>query len=339
MGLTPSLTKLDPTAGPLPDDVALPFRAEASGVMGRLVRMGAAADEILTRHNYPEAVTKTLGAALALASMLGAALKTDSKIILQTKTDGPLNLLVVSCESLGRLRGYANFNAASIAGLEVEGPVIEAKLLGEGHLALTIDPGGDQDRHQGIVELKGQSLEEAALTYFRQSIQLPTFIRLAVGKHFSADGLQGRAWRWRVGGLMVQHLSPEGGANPPEHDRLKGDGTGWEDDDDWERTRILAATVEDHELLDPTLPPERLLFRLFHEEGIRAYNATPLVAQCNCSHERLAGILSQFRADEISGMVETDGIIRAKCEFCSTPYRFTAEELQIKPTSRPQGGD
>ena len=329
MALTPAASPIDPSAGPLPDDVALPFRAEASGVMGRLVRLGAAADEILTRHNYPEPVTKTLGGALALAAMLGAALKTDAKIILQTKTNGPLNLLVVSCESPGKLRGYANFNAVSIAGLEAAGPLAEAALLGDGHLALTIDPGPEQDRHQGIVELKGQTLEEAALAYFRQSIQLPTFIRLAVAKHFVAAGALGRGWHWRAGGLMVQHLSPEGGMGLSGRDILMGDGTGFEPDDDWERTRILASTVEDHELVDPLLAPERLLFRLFHEEGIRAYNATPLVAQCNCSHQRLVGILSQFKPGEIAEMVEPDGMIRAKCEFCSTGYLFTPGELTV----------
>jgi molecular chaperone Hsp33 len=313
---------------PLPDDLALPFRAEASGVMGRLVRLGPAADEILTRHDYPEAVTRVLGAALALAAMLGAALKTDAKIILQTKTDGPLSLLVVSCESPGRLRGYANFDVVAIAGLEAAGPIDEAKLLGDGHLALTIDPGGEQDRHQGIVQLERQTLSEAALAYFRQSVQLPTFIRLAVGKQFSAAGAKEvRGWRWRVGGLMIQHLSPEGGAGLTDRDILKGDGAGREDDDDWERTRILATTVEDHELIDPTLAPERLLIRLFNEEGVRAYGATPLVAQCNCSHERLAGIISRFKPDEIADMVELDGLVKAKCEFCSTHYRFRPEEL------------
>ena len=322
---------------PLPDDLALPFRAEASGVMGRLVRLGPAADEILTRHDYPEPVTRVLGAALALAAMLGAALKTDARIIMQTKTDGPLSLLVVSCESPGKLRGYANFDAVAIAGLEATGPIDEAKLLGNGHLALTIDPGGDQDRHQGIVQLAQQTLAEAALAYFRRSVQLPTFIRLAVGKQFAGGKPQGRGWQWRVGGLMIQHLSPDGGAGLPDlersRDRLNGDGTGWEDDDDWERTRMLAATVEDHELIDPLLPPRRRLFRLFHEEGIRAYDGTPLVAQCNCSHVRLAGIISRFQEDEIAGMVEPDGLVKAKCEFCSTHYRFRPEELVREPNA------
>ena len=309
---------------PLPDDLALPFRAEASGVMGRLVRLGPAADEILTRHDYPEAVTKVLGAALALASMLGAALQTDARIILQTKTDGPLDLLVVSCESPGRLRGYANFDKIALA---ARPDITEADLLGDGHLALTIDPGGELDRHQGIVQIAHQSLADAALVYFRQSIQLPTFIRLAVAKHFSADGPQGRGWHWRVGGLMIQHLSPDGGMGPAQRDILKGDGTGREDDDDWERTRILAATVEDHELLDPTLAPERLLVRLFNEEGVRAYNPTPLLAKCNCSRERLLSILSRFEAGDIAGMVEPDGQIKARCEFCSTSYKYAPGEL------------
>ena len=317
------------TETPLPDDFALPFRAEASGVMGRLVRLGPAADEILTRHDYPEPVTRVLGQALALASMLGAALQTDAKIILQTKSNGPLDLLVATCESPGRLRGYANFDKVALAGLEAGGPIAETQLLGDGHLALTIDPGGEHDRHQGIVELKDQALVDAALSYFRQSIQLPTFIRLAVAKHFSADGPRGRGWQWRVGGLMIQHLSPDGGEASPERDRLKGDGTGWEEDDDWERTRILAATVEDHELLDPTLAPERLLIRLFNEEGVRAYNPTPLKAQCNCTRARLAAILSRFEPADIAGMVEPDGRIKARCEFCSTGYQFAPEELAV----------
>ena len=303
----------------LPDDIALPFRAEASGVMGRLVRLGPAADEILTRHDYPEPVTRVLGAALALAAMLGAALQTDAKIILQTKTSGPLDLLVVSCESPGKLRGYANFDKTALA---ANPDITEAELLGNGHLALTIDPGGEHDRHQGIVQIEGQTLADAALTYFRQSIQLPTFIRLAVAKHFVDRG-----WHWRVGGLMIQHLSHEGGAGLRDRDILKGDGTGREDDDDWERTRILAATVEDHELLDPTLEPERLLIRLFNEEGVRAYNPTPLVARCNCSRERLGRILSRFEPEDIAGMVEPDGQIKARCEFCSTSYKYAPGEL------------
>ena len=318
--------RLDPL-GPLPDDVVLPFRAEATGVMGRLARLGPSADEILTRHGYPEPVTLLLGRALALSAMLGAALQEGTKFILQTRTDGPVGCVVATCESPGRLRGYASFDKAALAALTAAaGRIAESRLIGSGHLAMTIDPGGDLDRHQGIVELDGQSLDEAALIYFRRSVQLPTFIRLAVARHYTADGSQSRGWHWRVGGLMVQHLSPEGGSGLGERGTAGGD----DHDENWERTRILAASVEDHELLDPLLKPDRLLWRLFHEEGVRAYHATPLVARCTCSRERLARILGQFGAEEVREMVEADGLIKARCEFCNASYDFSPEELLPK---------
>lgn len=307
------------TLGPLTDDLVLPFRAEASGVMGRVVRLGAAADRILKGHDYPEPVLSLLGEALCMTALLGAALKTGAKLILQTKTDGPVSTLVVQNDGPGALRGYAAFDAERVR--EYRG----ASLLGTGHLAMTIDPGGDRDRYQGIVALEGQSLADAALDYFRQSEQLPTFMRLAVGKHYAADASGRRGWLWRAGGLMLQHLSPEGGTGLPQ-DRLKGDGTGYEQDDDWERTRILAATVEDHELIDPDLSAERLLLRLFHEEGVRAYGAKPVEARCGCSRERLGKIMTQFGKAELDDMV-IDGMIELTCEYCSTKYRFSPDDL------------
>lgn len=305
--------------GTLADDLVLPFRAEASGVMGRVVRLGASADRILKGHDYPEPVLALLGEALCLTALLGAALKSGAKLILQTKTDGPVSTLVVQNDGPGALRGYAAFDAARVAAQEGGG------LLGAGHLAMTIDPGGDRDRYQGIVALEGQSLADAALDYFRQSEQLPTFLRLAVGKHYATDVRGHRGWLWRAGGLMLQHLSPEGGT-PPAQDRLKGDGTGYELDDDWERTRILASTVEDHELIDPDLSAERLLIRLFHEEGVRAYGAKAVEARCGCSRERLGGIVAQFDEAEIDDMT-VEGQIELTCEFCSTRYRFERSEL------------
>lgn len=303
----------------LSDDLVLPFRAEASGIMGRVVRLGAVADRILKGHDYPEPVLALLGEALCLTALLGAALKTGAKLILQTKTDGPVSTLVVQNDGPGALRGYASFEAERVKAHRGGG------LLGAGHLAMTIDPGGDRDRYQGIVALEGQSLADAALDYFRQSEQLPTFLRLAVGKHYAADAEGHRGWLWRAGGLMLQHLSPEGGTAPVQ-DRLKGDGTGYEIDDDWERTRILAETVMDHELIDPDLSAERLLLRLFHEEGVRAYGAKPVEARCGCSRERLAGIMARFDRAELDDMI-VDGKIEITCEFCSTRYRFARDEL------------
>ncbi|MFA5901271.1 MAG: Hsp33 family molecular chaperone [Hyphomicrobium sp.] len=305
------------------DDIVLPFRTVTSGVIGRLVRLGPAIDEILSHHAAPVAVSQALGEAVALTAMLGTALKIDGKLTLQTKSDGLLDFLVVSFEPPGRLRGYARYDKRRVVDDDEVDPRI---LLGEGHLAITIDPGENMERYQGIVALEGEGIGEAALNYFRQSEQLPSFLRLAVARHYTAgeNGAPGR-WQWRAGGLMIQHLASEGGNEeaelPPEDDDLG------ETEDDWERTRILASTVEDHELLDPTLPPDRLLYRLFHEEGVRAFPPAPIEAFCRCSRERVAAFLNSFGARELTDMREPDGTIAVTCEFCTKTYRFAPDEI------------
>ncbi len=175
-------------AAAIADDLVLPFRTEALGVTGRLVRLGGLVDQILSRHDYPQPVSEALGEAIALTGLLGSAIKFNGKLILQTKTDGPLGFLVVDFESPGRLRGYAAFDAARTAELGAITAKDQGRLLGSGHMALTIDPGGRMDRYQGVVGLAAEPLVAAARTYFRQSEQLPTFIRLAVARHYSAAG-------------------------------------------------------------------------------------------------------------------------------------------------------
>ena len=314
----------------LRDDIVRPFRTARSGVIGRVVRLGPTIDTILSRHNASEPISHTLGEAVALTVMLGTALKFEGKLTLQTKTDGLLDFLVVNFETPGRVRAYVRYDNARLDALISDGAGIDqGALLGAGYLAMTIDPGDDMDRYQGIVALDGESLGEAALTYFRQSEQLPTFLRLAVARHYVAgeNGEPGQ-WRWRAGGLMIQNLAGDGGKprapveEEADEQRLPG-----EDDDDWERARILASTVEDHELLDPTLSPERLLFRLFHEEGVRALPLTPVEAHCRCSRKRVEGFLRSFGADELADMREADGSVCVTCEFCTATYRFRPDEL------------
>ena len=169
------------------DDLILPFQAEQADVVGRLVKLGPTVDTILSRHDYPEPVSKLLGEAVALTALLGAALKFEGKFILQASTDGPVDLLVADYQVPGGLRGYARFSAERLAELPADG-----RLLGEGHLAMTIDRGVDTERYQGVVPLEGETLTEAADTYFRQSEQLPTFIKLAVARHYRAGGAGGR---------------------------------------------------------------------------------------------------------------------------------------------------
>src|SRR5437762_7635486 len=179
------------------DDLVLPFRTVRSDVVGRVIRLGSVVDTVLARHAYPEPVSHALGQALTLTAMLGSALKTDAraKLILQTKTDGPLDFLVADFVAPGKLRGYANFDKADTSLAETKGRGDQGALLGKGHVAMTIDRGADKDRYQGIVSLDREPLVDAAPTYFRQSEQLPTFIRLAVARHYGrSDGDGARSW-------------------------------------------------------------------------------------------------------------------------------------------------
>jgi molecular chaperone Hsp33 len=291
------------------DDLILPFQAEQADVLGRLVKLGPTVDTILSRHAYPEPVSRLLGEAVALTAMLGASLKSEGKLILQATTDGPVDLLVADYQVPGELRGYVRFDAERVAELDGEDA---AELLGEGHLAMTIDRGVDTERYQGVVPLEGKSLTEAADTYFRQSEQLPTFIRLAVARHYRV-GLTGEgSWAWRAGGLLVQKLTREGGVSS-----LK------EFEEDWTRAKTLAETVEDHELLDPMLPPDRLLYRLFHEEQVRVYRAIPLETYCSCSRERVEELLARFSPEDLAEMW-------VNCEFCNARYHFDPSDFGIE---------
>jgi molecular chaperone Hsp33 len=311
------------------NDYVLPFQLEASGARGRLIRLGPVVDEILNRHAYPEQVLRLLGEAVTLTAMLGAALKIDGKFILQTQSNGPVSFLVVHYSSPGHVRGYASYNQESVAS-SVNGEGASKPLLGDGHLAMTIDPGASMERYQGIVALAGDTLVEAAHEYFAQSEQIPTFIRIAVARHYTAgDGAKPGQWSWRAGGLMVQKLTREGGRT--QADDLSSPAADSADDDGWRRAQALASTVEDHELLDPTLSPERLLYRLFHEEEVRAFDPAPLDAQCNCSRERVGYMLDQFSAEELDGMAEDD-VITVTCEFCNTHYRFDASRYAKSST-------
>jgi molecular chaperone Hsp33 len=313
------------------DDLVLPFRTVKSDVIGRVVRLGPVVHTILSRHAYPEPVSHALGEALALTAMLGSALKTGAKLILQTKTDGPLDFLVVHFERPGKVRGYASFDKADAALAAAKGRGDQGAMLGTGHLAMTIDPGGGRDRYQGIVAVAREPLLKAAHEYFHQSEQLPTFIRLAVARHYGpAEGANlrsgPRAWHWRAGGLMIQQLPREGGTRRPLEGEAHDLSLEGEDDENWNRARHLAATVEDHELIDPLLAPERLLYRLFHEEGVRVVPATGLAEVCRCSRERIELYLRRFGAQELAELREPDGSLTVTCEFCSRKYHFAVDE-------------
>ena len=305
------------------DDLVLPFEIKPLGVRGRLVRLGPAVDDILHRHAYPASVSALLAEAVSLAAILGAMLKFDGKFILQTKTDGPVDMIVADYVAPGKVRGYARFDAERVAALKNPGQV---DLLGTGYLAMTVDQGPDMERYQGIVPLDGADLTAAAHSYFEKSEQIPTRIRMAAGPLFQR-GAKGEAWR--AGAIMVQHLPREGGWSPlPSHsgDAPEGVDVAPQENDDWVKARLLLDTVEAHELLDPQLSAEQLIYRLYHEDGVTAYPATHLERYCSCSQDSITRMLARFPAEDRADMV-TDGEISVTCEFCSTTYKVQPGNL------------
>ena len=231
------------------DDIVLPFAVESLSVRGRLVRLGPAIDLMLKRHDYPEPVSKLVAEAVTLAALLGSTLKTSGRFQLQTKSDGPVTMLLVDFDAPSHLRALARFDKARLERASQAGD----DLLGKGHMAFTIDPGGDMNRYQGVIALEGQGLEAAAHHYFERSEQIPTLARLAVGEIVTTGGAA-----WRAGGLVVQYL-PEAGGRRLKADFPPGDAPeGVElhtvaEDDAWTEAKTRAATTEAHELIDPTL--------------------------------------------------------------------------------------
>ncbi|HRJ68275.1 MAG TPA: Hsp33 family molecular chaperone [Beijerinckiaceae bacterium] len=309
------------------DDAVLPFQVDALDARGRLVRLGPVVDTILHRHAYPAQVARLLGEAIALTALLGASLKFDGKFQLQTRTDGPVGMLVVDFTAPSSLRAYARFEADRIvAGAGT------ASLLGNGHLALTIDQGPHMQRYQGVVPLDGQGLETAAHQYFLRSEQIPTKVRLAVAEETTPTDSGPRA-RWRAGGILIQFL-PKSADRQRQAELDPGDappGTAaapFAEDDAWVEARSHVETVEDHELVDPAISGERLLYRLFHERGVRVFERNPLVERCRCSSQRILDMLKSFSADDRQAMVGDDGRIGVTCEFCSVHYGFDPADAE-----------
>jgi molecular chaperone Hsp33 len=311
------------------DDVVLPYAVESLSTRGRLVRLGPAIDAILKRHAYPDPVARILGEAAALAVLLGASLKLEGQFQLQTKTNGPLNMLLVDFDAPSKLRALARFDEEALAARVAAGETSD--LMGEGHLAFTIDPGGEMSRYQGVVALEaGTSLEQAAHSYFERSEQIPTLVRLAVGQSVTPGGVE-----WRAGGLLAQFL-PDSPERRRQADFDPGDAPegaaldATPDDDEWVEAKTLAATTEDHELIDPALSSERLLYRLFNERGVKVFEPTSLRDACRCSAERIDAMLQNFSPEEREAMIGDDGMIGVTCEFCSTKRIFDPADYAAK---------
>jgi molecular chaperone Hsp33 len=265
--------------------------------------------------------------------MLGSALKIDGRFILQTQTGGPVRMLVVDYTAPGKVRACARFDKGEVAKAIERGKTAPGELLGEGHLAMTIDQGPDMNRYQGLVALTGGTLEDAAHEYFMRSEQIPTRVRLAVAEEFKqASG--GATHRWRAGGIMLQFLpkSPERARVADLHPGDAPEGTQPHvvpEDEAWTEGQALMGTVEDLELIDPDLSSERLVYRLFHEPGVRVFQAADVRAECSCSRDAVEAMLKSFSQDDRDHMVE-DGRISVTCEFCSANYEFAPADVGAK---------
>jgi molecular chaperone Hsp33 len=323
------------------DDTILPFAVEALDLRGRVVRLGPALDDILNGHDYPAAISKLLGEAIVLTVLLGSSLKFEGRFILQTKTDGPVPMLVVDYRSPGRVRACAQFDPAAIDRAQPKSAAeLASVLLGRGHLAMTIDQGPEMSRYQGLVALTGGTLEDAAHEYFLRSEQIPTKVRLAVAEELRA-GTGGPRHRWRAGGMLLQFL-------PKKAERMRGPDLdpgdvpegmtphGIPEDDAWVEGQTLIATVEDLELIDPDLSSERLLYRLFHEHGVRVFKSSEIEAKCSCSRNSVTNMLKSFSKDDRDHMIQ-DGVISVTCEFCNSKYVFAPAEVEVVQEGAQEG--
>jgi len=314
---------VDAPPGPLSipaDDVVVAFRTQNSKIRGRVVRLGQTLDQIVAPHAMPDLPGRALSEALALAALCGSALPQAGNLNLMTRTNGAVSILVADYAASGKLRGYARYDAAKLEALTrgVARPDI-ASTLGDGHLAITLDSGPGEERYQGVLAFENAPLSATVAAYFQQRENLQTFIRSAVAEQYVGsrqDPHPQSRWHRRAGGLMVQSL----GASPDDGDEVS--------DDDWKRVEMLAATVEDHELLDPGLTVERLLLRLFHEEAVAVERVIPLSAFCQCSREKVENVLLAFGARELSDMLDDNGQIVVTCEFCTKRYVFSPDELR-----------
>jgi len=291
-------------------DFVLPFDIAKAGVRGRLVRLDAVSARALEAHRLPEPAARVAGETLALAALLGSALKLDGRLTVQSKSDGPLDLVTADYYGVANgkprgVRGLARLDQARGAG---DGGF--AALAGKGAMAITIEPNLGANTYQGIVELSEAGIAASAETYFAQSEQLPTVIRLAAAPLYLAGE---KTPRWRAGGLMLQMTPKEAGAARHE--------------DDWNRLSLLLKTVEDLELVDISLPAETILWRLFHEDEVRVQPAEPIAFRCDCDGARIATILRGYTDQERAGLADSDGVIRARCEFCGATHEIPPDSL------------
>ncbi len=289
-------------------DFIQPFQIEDLGLLGRLVRLETTLDSAFQRQNYPEEIGALLAEAMALTASLSGIIKFDGIFTLQSQSDGPVNLLMSDITSDGEMRGYARFNEADAMQALTQPGALVPKLMGKGHLAFTVDQGPETERYQGIVELVGATIADCAQAYFSQSEQLETAVVVVSRLE------EGRAPRSAA--LMLQRLPGEA------EETMARD----EEDEAWRRAVVLMSSIKADELLGDDLSASQVLYRLYHEDGVRLFTQKPVSHTCRCSQEKVSNTLASFPRAEIEDMAD-EGVVTVTCEFCKSDYRFSNEEL------------
>ncbi len=296
------------------DDTVLPFQLDNADIRGRIARLDGVFNAVLSQHNYPDQISALVAEAVLLTALIGQTIKLRWKLSLQIRGDGPARLIATDYYGPGengepaKIRAYASFDAERLD--ENAAPF---DMVGKGFFAILMDQGEGHEPYQGITPLEGGSLAACAETYFAQSEQIPTRFELSFGK----SQLPGMAEQWRGGGIMLQHM-PKASPHATDAKPTTNDDT----DDNWNRVNHLLDTVEQLELVGPTVQPTELLVRLFHEESPRVFGAQPVSFGCTCSPERVRQSLSIYSAKDIAYMTTDDGKVTADCQFCGAHYEF-----------------
>ncbi|WP_306132519.1 Hsp33 family molecular chaperone HslO [Roseivivax marinus] len=319
------------------DDTVLPFQLDRSDIRGRVARLDGVLDGILKQHDYPAPVEALVAEMALLTALIGQTMKLRWKLSLQVQSKGPVRMIATDFyapEAEGepaRIRAYASFDRDRV----VQRPMDN---VGEGYFAVLIDQGKGTTPYQGISPLVHETLSDAAQTYFAQSEQLPTRFELKFGRSTEAGGTE----HWRAGGMMLQHMPK---ASP--HVQEGGSGEGGlleatdilddEEGEDWNRANLHLDTVEEMELIGPSLPPTDLLVRLFHEEQPRVFDSQPVRFGCTCSEDRVRQSLSIYSAKDIEKMTTDDGLVTADCQFCGAHYVLDPKTLGFEAETEAKG--
>jgi molecular chaperone Hsp33 len=312
------------------DDTVLPFQLDRSDIRGRVVRLDGVLEQILKQHNYPPVIEALVAEAALLTALIGQSVKLRWKLSLQVRGKGPARLIATDYYGPtedgepARIRAYASYDADRL-----DPDANPFSQIGEGYMAVMIDQGEDMVPYQGFTPIAGRSLADCAQTYFAQSEQLPTRFALTFGKSQTPGG----ASHWRGGGIMLQHMPPAGGAVAAEGGSGEGgllvhaDILGGEEAENWNRANVLLQTVEEMELIGPSVSPTDLLVRLFHEEDPRVFDAQPVRFGCSCSEDKVRQAMSIYSQKDIGKMTTPEGVVTADCQFCGAHYEMDPKTL------------